>query len=136
MVRFYLVIILLLLLLSCDDTAHYCSDSSCSFLSDLQAADSSGGLEPSFRSDLFHYSLFLPRGSDSVSLIPWSSCPYADIFIEDQLVLSGAPSEDLYFNESRIVEILFFSSSGQEVLYSVEVFELVEDWRDIAIFLM
>lgn len=127
MVRFYLVIILLFLLFPCDDTAHYCSDSSCSFLSGLQAADSSGGLEPSFRSDLFHYSLFLSRGSDSVSLIPWSSCPYAQIYIDDQLTPSGAPSQDIYFNESRIVEILVISSSGEEVVYSVEVFELVEE---------
>lgn len=127
MVRFYLVIILLLLLVSCDDSAHYCSDSSCSFLSGLQAANTSGGLESSFRSDSFQYSLFLPRGSNSVSLIPWSSCPYAEIFIEDQLVPSGASSEDLYINVSKMVGILVLSSSGQEVLYSVEVFELVED---------
>jgi len=127
MIRFCLSIILLFLLVSCDDTAHYCSDSSCSFLSGLQAANTSGGLEPSFRSDLYQYSLFLPRGSNSVSLIPWSSCPYAEIYIEDLLVTSGASSGEIYFNESRIVEILLLSSSGQEVLYSVEVFELVED---------
>ncbi len=127
MIRFYLSIILLLLLVSCDDTAHYCSDSSCSFLSGLQAANTSGGLEPSFRSDLYQYSLFLLRGSNSVSLIPWSSCPYAEIFIEDQVVRSGDSSEEIFFNESKIVKILFLSSSGQEVLYSVEVFELVED---------
>lgn len=127
MLRLYTVLIFLLLFISCDDTYHHCNDSSCTLLSDLQAAHPPGGLEPFFRADSYQYSLFLPRGSDSISFIAWSSCPYAQIYIDDQLVPAGAPSQDIYFNESRIVEILVLSSSGQEVVYSVEVFELVEE---------
>lgn len=127
MLLFYKVLIFLLLLVSCDDTYHHCNDSSCTLLSDLQAVNPPGGLEPFFRSDSYQYSLFLPRGSDSVCFIVWSICPYAQIYIDGQLVPSGATSQDIYLNESRIVEILVFSSSGQEVVYSVEVFELVEE---------
>lgn len=127
MVRLYLFIILLLLFISCDDTYHHCKDSSCTLLSGLQAANPPGGLEPFFRADSYQYSLFLPRGSDSVNFIAWSSCPYAQIYINGQLVPSGATSQDIYFNESMIVEILVRSSSGQEVIYTVEVFELVEE---------
>lgn len=127
MVRLYLFIIFLLLLFSCDDTYHHCNDSSCTLLSDLQAAHPPGGLEPFFRSDSYQYSLFLSRGSDSVSFIAWSSCPYAQIYIDGQLVSSGATSQDIYFNESLVVEILVLSYSGQEVVYSVQVFELVEE---------
>ena len=127
MLLFYKVLIFLLLLVSCDDTYHHCNDSSCTLLSGLQAAHPPGGLEPFFRSDSYQYSLFLPRGSDSVSFIAWSSCPYTQIYIDGQLVPSGSPSQDIYFNESRIVEILVLSYSGEEVVYSVEVFELVEE---------
>ena len=127
MFRLFLVLIFLLLFISCDDTYHHCNDSSCTLLSDLQAVNPPGGLEPFFRADSYQYSLFLPRGSDSVNFIAWSSCPYAQIYIDGQLVPSGAPSQDIFFNETMIVEILVLSSSGQEVMYSVEVFELVEE---------
>lgn len=127
MLLFYKVLIFLLLLVSCDDTYHLCNDSSCTLLSDLQVVHPPEGLEPFFRSDSYQYSLFLPRGSDSVSFIAWSSCPYAQIYIDDQLVPAGAPSQNIYFNVSMIVVILVLSSSGQEVVYSVEVFELVEE---------
>jgi hypothetical protein len=127
MLRLSLILIFLLLFISCDDTYHHCNDSSCTLLSGLQAVHPPGGLEPFFRSDSYQYSLFLPRGSDSVCFTAWSNCPYAQIYIDGQLTPSGAPSLDIYFNESVIVEILVLSSSGQEVVYSVEVFELVEE---------
>ena len=127
MFRLYIVLIFLLLLVYCDDTYHHCNDSSCTLLSDLQVVHPPEGLEPFFRSDSYQYSLFLPRGSDSVNFIALSSCPYAQIYINGQLVPSGATSQDIYFNESMIVEILVLSYSGQEVVYTVEVFELVEE---------
>ena len=127
MFRLFLVLIFLLLFISCDDTYHHCNDSSCTLLSGLQAVNPPGDLEPSFRSDSYQYSLFLPRGASSVNFIAWSSCPYAQIYIDGQLVPSGSPSQDIFFNETMIIEILVLSSSGQEVVYSVEVFELVEE---------